>query len=59
MTVLHTGSTRKYSENWASVFGKQSGGAKPAKAKARSAAAGKAKKSAAGRSGAGRAGRRK
>lgn len=30
MTVLHTGSTKKYSANWGSIFG----GAKPAKSAA-------------------------
>lgn len=29
MTVLHTGSTKKYSANWGDIFGK--GSAKPAK----------------------------
>lgn len=31
MTVLHTGSTKKFSANWGSIFG----GAKPTKAEAK------------------------
>jgi hypothetical protein len=50
MTVLHSGTTKKYSENWAAAFGK--GGAKKA-AKTKAAARKKpARKKAAFRKGA-------
>ncbi len=45
MTVTHTGSTRKYSENWERIFGK-SGQKTVRRAAKGSASAGKKKKSA-------------
>lgn len=48
MTVLHTGSTKKYSANWGDIFGKDGGKpakpeVKPAKKTATKAKAAKAK----------------
>lgn len=54
MTVLHSGTTKKYSDNWAQVFGRgaKRGGAKPApagKGPAKKSVAAKSAKRAAGK----------
>jgi hypothetical protein len=44
MTVLHSGTTKKFSENWAAAFGKGKKASTPAKTEKKASAKKKAKK---------------
>lgn len=44
MTVLHTGATKKYSENWAAAFSGKQAKAKPAAKSAKKKTSAKARK---------------